>query len=87
MHLPSGRFGEIGCRSLALGTQTSSKPQDQARSLFRLGGCREHGSIIGFQELEPMRDVARMMVEMRNRQTKLGTQDRGGQLGHQFFGR
>lgn len=59
----------------------------EARSFFRLGGCREHGSIIGFQKLKPMRDVARMVVEMRDRQTKLGAQDRGGQLRHQFLGR
>lgn len=33
-----------------------------------------------------MRDVARVMIEMRDREAEFGAQDRGGQLRDEFLG-
>ena len=69
------------------GQRKPSKFQAKARGLFCFGGRGKQGPIIRFQKLEPMGDVVRMMVEMRERQAEVGAQDRRGQFRYQFLGR
>ncbi len=54
--------------------------------LGRLGGGGEDGAGVVLQELEPLREVLRMVGADILRDAKLGTEERAADLGDQFFG-
>src|SRR3546814_2231002 len=73
----SGRKRSVVGRVVELlGDDLPAKLQQQARSFFGLGRSGQDGAVVILQQLEPMLDVARVAVEMRDRQPQLGAQER-----------
>ena len=46
----------------------------------------QDGTVVILQKLEPVLDIARVAVEMRDRQPQLGAQHGAGEFGDEFFG-
>ena len=59
--------------------------EQQSGCLLRLCGRGQDCALVLFKNLEPGRDVACMMIEMRDGQSQLSTKNGGGQLGDKFF--
>src|SRR3546814_28133 len=83
----SGRKRSVVGRVVELlGDDLPAQLQQQARSFFDLGRSGQDGAVVILQQLEPMLDVARVAVEMRDRQPQLGAQHGAGEFGDEFLG-
>ena len=54
-------------------------------SALRVGGGTKDGPLIVLQDLEPVRDIGRMVLTRLQGQLKIGGQERCAQLGDQLF--
>ena len=62
------------------------KVKQQAGRFLGLGCSGEDRALVRFEDLEPGRDVAGVMVEVSDRKAQFGSKDGRGQLGDQFLG-
>jgi hypothetical protein len=61
------------------------EPVQEIHGLLRVGGGAENRALIVLEHRKPHGDVGGMVVPHFRRQAKVGAQERGSQLGHQFL--
>lgn len=77
-----GLAGEVGDLSVLLGL-LAVKPFD---GTVGGGSGGEDGLLVALHDLEPVRDVVRMVVTQGRRHAQVRTQERGPELGDQLLG-
>src|SRR3546814_17890513 len=81
----SGRKRSVVGRVVELpGDDLPAQLQQQARSSFGLGRSGQDGAVVILQQLELMRAVARVAIEMRDRQPTVGVETGAGTFGINF---
>lgn len=77
-----GLAGEVGDLSVSLGL-LAVKPFD---GTVGCGSSGEDGLLVALHDLEPVRDVVRVVVTQGRRHAQVDTEERGPELGDQLLG-
>ena len=60
---------------------------DEVRRALCVAGGGEDGAVVGLEDVQPVGDVGGVVLTRLKRQIKIGTEERGAELGHEFFDR